>query len=87
MIRVSKKNKLRAHQLFCFANHDITFDVHRMRAQSFASSTNTTILYCAAKDILVLMLFVLVLIFQLKIWSGLIDTIVRVETFTECYLS
>ena len=49
MTRVSKKNKLLAHQLFV-AHNDLTYNVHRMRAQSVASSRNTGILYCAAKD-------------------------------------
>ena len=35
---------------FCFANNDINYDVNKLRAQPFASSTNTGILYCSAKD-------------------------------------
>ena len=33
-----------------FANHYIKYDVNRLRAQSFVSSTNTGILGCSAKD-------------------------------------
>ena len=33
-----------------FANHDIKYDVDKMRAQSLASLTNTGITCCAAKD-------------------------------------
>ena len=49
MIRVSKKTKCVCTSYFV-ANHDITYDVNKTRAQSLASSTNTGILYCAAKD-------------------------------------
>ena len=33
-----------------FADHDIKYDVNKLRAQSFASSTHTGIFYCSAKD-------------------------------------
>ena len=32
------------------ANDDIKYDVNKMRAQTLASSTNSGIMYCAAKD-------------------------------------